>query len=126
MSGKSVLVVEDNDQMRNLIASVLSGAGYQVGTARNGLEADELVAGGAAFALLVSDIIMPGKEGFETIIDMKAALPSLKVLAISGGGAIAPEEYLKSATLVGADRTMSKPIKREDLLAAVAELVGPA
>ena len=77
--------------------------------------------------LVITDIVMPEKDGIETITDLKRHHPAVKVIAISGGER-RPEgvskNYLHSAKLLGANRAMQKPIANEDLLEAVRELLG--
>lgn len=73
--------------------------------------------------LVVIDIIMPEKEGAETILEIKERWPSLKVLAISGGGRIGPETFLSLAEGLGADATMKKPLNFDTLIAQIATLL---
>ena len=66
---------------------------------------------------------MPGKEGIETIRDLRREFPRVKIIAVSGGGRIGPDSYLKMAKGVGALRTLSKPFDRMTLLKAVEEVI---
>ena len=66
---------------------------------------------------------MPDKEGIETIFELKKDFPYIKIIAISGGGKIEPEDYLYIAKKIGVDRTFVKPVSREELLKAVSELL---
>lgn len=66
---------------------------------------------------------MPDKEGLETIMELRRDFPEVKIIAISGGGRVKPEEYLDLADKLGAHRKLTKPFVREELLAAVQELL---
>jgi DNA-binding response OmpR family regulator len=117
-----ILIIEDDNEVREYLESVISRAGYEVISAENGKEGVELFATQPA-DLVVTDIIMPEKDGIETIMDLRRANPGLKVIAISGGGRSEPENYLHSARLLGANRTMKKPFTNQEMLAAIAELL---
>ncbi len=117
----TVLVIEDDQEVRDYLVAVLGRAGHEVSAAANGRD------GVAAFhdhptQVVITDIIMPEKDGIETILDLRREHPQLKVIAISGGGRSTPENYLHSARLLGADRAIRKPFKNEEILAAVREL----
>jgi YesN/AraC family two-component response regulator len=74
--------------------------------------------------LVIIDMIMPVKEGFETIMEMKQKCGQTKIIAISGGGFIVDaENYLQMAKRIGVRHTLEKPIKREQLLEAINELL---
>ena len=74
--------------------------------------------------LVITDIVMPEKEGLETIREIRAVNPDVRIIAISGGGRIKPEDYLDWANRIGVDRTFAKPVRRVDLLKAVNDLLG--
>jgi CheY-like chemotaxis protein len=117
----TVLVIEDDQEVREYLVAVLSRAGHTVSAACNGRD------GVARFQeqpteVVITDIIMPEKDGIETILDLRREHPQLKVIAISGGGRSTPENYLHSARLLGADRAIRKPFKNEEILSAVSEL----
>ncbi len=120
-----ILVIEDDSLTCEWLESLLTRNGYVVDSATNGKDGvDKFQANPAD--LVITDIVMPEKDGIETITDLKRQYPSLKVIAISGGDR-RPEDisrnYLHSAKLLGANRAMQKPITNEDLLAAVRELL---
>jgi CheY-like chemotaxis protein len=75
------------------------------------------------FDLIITDIVMPGKEGISTIIELKKDYPDLKIIAMSGGGGNEPYGYLDIARRVGADRTVAKPFSGEELTEIVNELL---
>jgi DNA-binding NtrC family response regulator len=120
-----ILVIDDDAIMRDLMTDWLEAAGYVVRKACNCTSAvAELQR--AAPALVVSDMWMPGPCGAEAIHSMREKHPGLKVIAVSGhfnsGQGCSAQEALQA----GASRALAKPVKRADLLRAVAELVGPA
>jgi CheY-like chemotaxis protein len=120
----SILVVDDQKELRTVVSRVLTEANYQV------VEAEDGEAALAAFranppTLVITDIIMPGKAGIEVIATMKRERPDVKVLAMSGGGRTHVMDFLAIARKVGADAALEKPFRKSDLLARVAELVGP-
>ena len=114
-----ILLVDDDDNLREIIGRFLRQADHVVTMAANGNEALRLV-GDGVFDLVITDLVMPGKEGIETIMELRRKLPALKIIAMSGGGHFAPECYLAIARNLGVARTLAKPFSGEDLLAAVA------
>lgn len=118
-----ILVVDDEDQIRAMLRQVLERAGYAVIDAPNGRVALRLFREDPA-DLIITDLIMPEKEGIETIRELRKEFPEVKIIAISGGGQVSPEAYLDVAEGLGAHRTFAKPIAHQELLGAVAELVG--
>jgi DNA-binding response OmpR family regulator len=121
----TILVIEDDREVRDFLVEVLTRAGHAVTAAANGRD------GVAKFReepaqVVITDIIMPEKDGIETILDLRREHPQLKVIAISGGGRSTPENYLHSARLLGADRAFRKPFRNEEILAAINELVPEA
>ena len=78
------------------------------------------------FAAVVIDIIMPEREGIETILEMRKHWPETFIIAMSGGGRIGPEDFLKLALMVGADRTLKKPFTPTQLIYALAGGPPPA
>lgn len=118
-----ILIIEDDEVVREYLESVLSRAGYQCLSANNGRTGVELFNSNPT-DLVITDIIMPEKDGIETIMDLRRKNSQLKVIAISGGGRAEPENYLHSAKLLGANRTMKKPFTNEEMLEAIRELLG--
>lgn len=117
---KSILVIDDEESIRKLLRAILEREGYRVVDAPDGKigigRYEE-----SPTDLVITDLIMPEKEGIETIRDLRKKFPHVKIIAISGGGQIGPEIYLKVANGVGAVRTLEKPIDRKTLLKAVEE-----
>jgi CheY-like chemotaxis protein len=117
-----VLVVEDDDLVRSMLRTTLESEGYEVTVAGDGEEAIGILSR-QPFELVVTDIVMPRKEGLETIIEAKKMYPQLKIIAISGGGRVAPTLYLDNALVLGADRVFVKPVAQNELLSAIGELL---
>jgi CheY-like chemotaxis protein len=117
-----VLVAEDDAQYRRLLKEVLENFGYQVITTANGKEALRVFQEQTP-KLVITDIIMPEKEGIETIRELKKLAPDVKIIAISGGGIGSADIYLKIAKTVGADRVIEKPMVIDDLMSAVTALL---
>lgn len=120
-----IMVVDDEKQTRMMLRQMLERADYEVMEAENGYEAIRMFRENPA-DLIIMDIIMPKKEGIETIMEMKNEFPSVKIIAMSGGGRIHPDSYLKIAGRLGALKTLSKPIHREVLLDSIHEILGLA
>ncbi len=117
-----ILIIEDDREVRSLLATLLSRKGHEVRQAGDGQE------GIHAFRtdpcdLVITDLIMPRKEGLETIIDLRGEFPDLLIIAISGGSRGNRQSYLRTAELCGAARIFSKPFDNQELLAAVDELL---
>jgi DNA-binding response OmpR family regulator len=124
LSGSAVLVVDDEAGIRQLAARVLTAAGCEPHGASNGHEAITVLEQ-TPIDLAVIDMIMPEKEGVETIIEAKNRWPNLKVIAISGGGRLAPDDFLRLAKMVGADATMKKPLNFKEMLTRIDGLLNP-
>jgi YesN/AraC family two-component response regulator len=118
-----ILLVDDDAQVRKMLKITLERAGYEIVEAADGCEAVK-VYDSASIDLVITDIVMPEKEGIETIMELKSANPAVRIIAISGGGRINPEDYLKWAQRFGVANTFTKPVDREELLASVAEILG--
>jgi CheY-like chemotaxis protein len=118
-----ILVFDDEPAILLMIKKMLEKAGHQVEVALNGKEGMELFEKDKP-DLLITDIIMPEKEGLETIFELRRKYPELKIIAISGGGRIGPDGYLPGAKLLGADATFSKPLIPKEFLQLVSNLLG--
>jgi len=117
-----ILVVDDEEQVRTLLLQMLEDVGYKVEVARSGFEAVKIHQK-TPFDLIVTDIIMPDRGGLETIMDIRAKDPNVKIIAISGGLRSVPEGFLGYARRFGAQRTLEKPFSRQELLGAVEQLL---
>lgn len=128
----SILIIDDEKDVRIVLKEVLKRAGHDAtvaADAREGLE--KLAADGPD--LLITDVIMPGMDGVATIKKIRESHPDLPIIVISGGGNVAPMDYepgaistsafLASAAGAGADRTLTKPFERQELVDTVEELL---
>ena len=105
-----ILVVDDEEVVRVTLRQMLEKAGHQVFEAENGVEALRVFEKREA-DLVITDIIMPEKEGIETIMELRQRKPDLKIIAMSGGGRTGNREYLHLAKSFGADNVLPKPFK---------------
>lgn len=117
-----ILIIDDDELIRMTLKSIVKKTGYQVFEAKNGTE------GLALFIkekpdIVITDMLMPDKEGFETIADIRSISPQTKIIAISGGGSTKNMSFLQLAKQVGADHTLSKPVKPDTLLLAIKTLL---
>lgn len=118
-----ILLVDDEEAVRYTLRRMLERAGHDVFEATNGREA--LIALKSKRAdLVITDIVMPVKEGTETILELRRRDPSLKIMAISGGGRTGNMDYLDVASRFGADCTLAKPVRMQELLDAVSTTLG--
>jgi DNA-binding response OmpR family regulator len=117
-----ILVFDDEPSILLMLKKMLEKAGHEVDISLNGSEGMNLFEKQKP-DLLITDIIMPQKEGLEIILELRRKHPELKIIAISGGGRIGPEGYLPSAKLFGADMVFQKPLVQKEFVQAVAFLL---
>jgi DNA-binding NtrC family response regulator len=117
-----ILAIDDDIEIREMLKQLLERAGYEVLVAPNGKEALKLHHANPV-NLIITDIVMPEKEGLETIMEFQHQSPGVKIIAISGGGKIAADQYLNLAQMLGAQKTFSKPFELKKLLEEVRELL---
>lgn len=118
-----ILVIDDDDQIRELIREVLERSGHTVFEADNG-DAGIKMVGEETVDVVVTDIIMPDKDGLETITELRKSYPDIKIVAISGGGRRVNRDYLPTAQAFGADRVLYKPFRPQEVVQAVTEVAG--
>ncbi len=116
---KRILVIDDEQMSLHLLRKILEGEGYEVQIAVNGQEGVELFRRQPC-DLLITDMVMPVKDGLQTILELRNEAPDLPVIAISGGGAISKERYLTVAGYLNKVITLAKPFAVEAIIAAVA------
>jgi two-component system, chemotaxis family, chemotaxis protein CheY len=114
----SVLVIDDDPVFCTIVEGILAKDGYEVTTA------GDAQTGISRFGelnpdLVIVDILMPGKEGMATILELREANPDARILAITGGGNFAAHDVLRIAELLGADNSLKKPFEPVALLATV-------
>ncbi|MBL6945085.1 MAG: response regulator [Rhodospirillales bacterium] len=123
---KRVLIVDDEAMVRDLLADVLSEAGYQAVIAPT-WDMGETGFDEIGYSLVITDIFMPGRDGLEVIRDIQANWPEVKILAISGGWQnTTPERATGAATKLGATASLQKPFSPKELISKVEELIGEA
>lgn len=113
-----VLVIEDDTVLLMAMTDWLKAEGYRVMAAADGGRGLDLFRQMKA-DIVVTDIIMPEREGIETLMALKALAPETRVLAISGGGRVAAGDFLTLAKSLGADGVLAKPFRREAFLETV-------
>ena len=117
-----ILIIDDDIQVNKLINIILADEGYEVLQAYNGVEGLNILNNSPGIDLIITDIIMPEKEGIEVIRDVKKNYPKLKIIAISGGGRISAHNYLNLAKSLGADHILEKPFSKNDLITIIQQL----
>lgn len=116
-----ILIIEDDDLLRTVLVNALEFAGHSVVQARNGQEGIE-VFHAVPVDLVLTDIVMPVKEGVETIMTLRDERKNLPIIAMSGGAANA-KLYLNIAGRIGAKRILSKPFTPQHLLEVVEQVL---
>ncbi|MDM8525411.1 response regulator [Desulfococcaceae bacterium HSG8] len=119
---KRVLVIDDDPVIRRLLRSALEKAGYEVTEAPDGRIGTKCHREEPA-DLIILDLIMPEKEGIETLIELKQDFPDVRIITISGGIMGKTETLLTAAKGLGASRTFEKPLDIGKILEAVKDLV---
>lgn len=118
-----ILIIDDDEPIRKLFRKILEAESYEVIEASDGNKGIQLYRKDPT-DLVITDIIMPEKEGIETIIELKKDFPDVKIIAVSGGGHVEAESYLEIAKKLGIAEALTKPIKNEELVQIVAEILG--
>ena len=119
----SILIVDDEEPVRRMLGMLLTRAGYTVRSASNGVEALEVFSE-APTDLIITDLIMPEKEGVEFIIDLRRSHPGVRIVAMSGGGRGSAQDYLSIAKALGASATVAKPFMPDEMLGVISDLLG--
>ncbi|MCC7048705.1 MAG: response regulator [Alphaproteobacteria bacterium] len=118
----SILVIDDDQTIRDAIKLMLETRGHRIHTASDGskgllcVEANKI-------DLVITDVLMPGQEGIETIRSLRQRADRVPILAISGGGQTHFRDALEAARLLGANATLSKPFAMPELTRTVDELL---
>lgn len=118
---EKILFVDDEKSFRDASQRLLMGAGYSVDVARDGVEAIAFLERDE-YDFIITDIVMPNKEGISLIMEIKKNKIKSKIIAISGGGRGSPYEYLKMAKAFDVDATLTKPYSFTDLLLILEKL----
>jgi CheY-like chemotaxis protein len=117
-----VLIVEDDKELREMLKTSLLRRKFTVLEASNGKEAITHFKPSIT-DMVVTDIIMPEEDGLKVIMKLRELKPSIKIIAISGGGKAGPGGYLNLAKALGADAIYSKPFSTNDLIVKIEELL---
>ena len=117
-----ILIIDDEPQIRSMLKLMLERDGYEVAEAPDGIEGIRVYRQKPA-DLVITDLIMPNKDGIGMIIDLKKEFPNVKIIAMSGGGLNKPEGYLKGAKKLGAACTLTKPIDRDEMLRTIKDVL---
>ena len=120
----TILLIDDDPLVAFTVERMLEGGGYTVIRADDG-EKGLKILGNQKVDLVITDIIMPVKEGIETIREIRAHDTELPIIAVSGGGQGAGGSYLRMAQALGATEVLAKPFEQDDLLAAVKRCLEP-
>ncbi len=120
-----ILIVDDEEQVRNMLSTCLTRAGYEVVEAIDGEEALQHYSANA-IDLIILDLLMPGKEGLETLMALRCDPERPRIIAISGGARAVGADFLPAARKLGADLTLKKPFHNQELLDAIASLLAQA
>lgn len=115
---KTILVIDDDASIREMLQSMLEESGFNVILKENGAQ------GFTAFQnnhvdLIITDIIMPGQEGIETIQAVRQVDASIPIIAISGTHFFNSNDYSEMVTAFGANYTICKPFKKQVILSTI-------
>lgn len=113
-----ILVIDDDPWVLKIFRQILEDEGHNVATASNGQEGLDLFRQNPA-ELIITDMVMPVKDGLKMIMELEKEFPNIPAIAISGGGVIEPERYLSLAESIGTRKTLTKPVSKQDLIDAV-------
>ena len=119
---KKILIIEDDDNVRDMLKRLLEGEAYKVIEARNGGEA-LIILKVETPDLIITDIIMEDVDGLEIIVGLKKDKPNIPIIAISGGGSLGSNAYLSSAKALGADYTFTKPFSFDEIQSTLKKLL---
>ncbi|MBI1216099.1 MAG: response regulator [Alphaproteobacteria bacterium] len=115
-----ILVIDDDQLIRMACRNVLRKNDFHVIEAENGNQGIALFTQEKP-ALVITDMLMPDKEGLETITELRKMDPAVRIIAMSGGGATQNMSFLQMAQKLGAKNILNKPFKPDDLVRLVRE-----
>jgi CheY-like chemotaxis protein len=117
-----ILIVDDDPTVRLIASELLRGDDHAIVEAEDGDEALRIV-GVMAVDLVVLDMLMPNKDGLETIVELRKRQPDIRILAISSGGVMDRSLLLRTAMAIGADESLQKPLRLETFADTVTRLL---
>lgn len=121
-----ILVIDDDEQIRNFLKEILTSEGYEVASVDNGSAGLDWL-DNETCDLLITDIFMPEKEGVGLIQELSKRSSTFKIIAISGGGThMNADQALNIAEILGASHTLAKPFTKHEILPLVIDLVPPS
>ena len=118
----SVLLVDDDDLFRGMLNELLTGEEFEVREASDGRQRIKLYVEQST-DIVITDLVMPGKEGLEMIVEMKRLHAGIKIIAMSGGGRGSSQNYLKMAKAFGAQIVLAKPFSHREILEAISQVL---
>lgn len=118
----NILIIDDDPLVLETFQIVIKELGHTTETAANG-DIGLKAIGNGSFDLVISDVIMPDKDGLEVLMEAKQSYPDLKIVIVSGGGRISKEDCLDMAKALGADAVLEKPVTVDKLSAKINELL---
>jgi CheY-like chemotaxis protein len=124
MPTAKILVVDDEPGIRDLLCLMLESAGFEAIPAEGGVEAPKVLAE-QAVDLVITDLLMPERDGLEFITEIRKKYPEIKIIAMSGGGHIARDSYLMIAKNFGAHALLEKPFSQASVLKAINSVLSP-
>jgi DNA-binding response OmpR family regulator len=118
-----ILLIDDDTQLREMLTEVLRDSGHDVNPISDGKYAKGAFIKGH-YDIVITDIVMPEKDGLKTIQELRELFPNMKIIAISGGDrSFSGDTYLNLAKNFGAHRILTKPFSHKTILAAIEELM---
>src|SRR5882724_5310173 len=118
----SILVVDDDEDVRDLLRDLLEAADYKVTMAEDGGHASKVLAK-ETFTLVLTELLMPDKDGIQLVGEVRKKYPATPIIVMSGGGRLPNVEYLKMANSFGANAVLEKPFKSDRLLQTIASVL---
>ena len=118
MTEKTILVIEDDLELQEFVKEFLEESGYRILLANNGNEGLEMIENNQ-LDLILTDLLMPEKDGVRVISDVKAHHPEIPIIAMSGGQSVFSPVFLEAAGTLGATKTLNKPFRNEELLQTI-------
>jgi len=118
-----ILLVDDDAPFRKMLRITLGQFGHEVTEAQDGREAMRRLSD-VSPDLIITDLVMPEKEGLELITELRAKHPQLKIIAMSGGGRVNAVDYLKIAKRLGVDGVLAKPFSSDELQLLLRTVLG--
>jgi DNA-binding response OmpR family regulator len=119
-----ILVIEDDAEFCDILCKMLSRRGYEVAKAKTGRDGINRFKERPA-DLVITDIVLPDKDGIHVILDLQKVFPQVKVIAMSAGGHSATgEEYLSDVALYcNVKHTLTKPFHHDQLFTMIREIL---